>query len=362
MIPSVLSAQVRRGVEEFLLTTFPTTNPFFAGRLEELLRREGALFRGPYLSIKLPFLPGDPNRRLFPDIIPDGFQPHRHRQQAWERLDGRNPRSTLVATGTGSGKTEAFLFAILDDCLRRLGGPGIKAIIVYPMNALATDQARRLAKTIYDNPRLRGRVTAGLYIGGRQEENGTGLSRTMGPGEEGAACARCRVKPDQEAEAIRATLLADLPPEASDPTHPQHRLWLLAYLVDRHRREAKAQWWDYFRVRELGEEDLLDEPKALVGLEFAGRVEIVTRKDTGKPTGSVFDRYRYPSQEIDFGRKARLKLHDGSGFGEVDARDTGACTIDVKKGKARADLHPSVVFADDVVPTATVQRAVMRLA
>jgi len=43
MIPSVLAAQVRRGVEEFLLTTFPITNPFFAGRLEELLRTDGAV-------------------------------------------------------------------------------------------------------------------------------------------------------------------------------------------------------------------------------------------------------------------------------------------------------------------------------
>ncbi|MCK4807917.1 MAG: DEAD/DEAH box helicase, partial [Candidatus Aegiribacteria sp.] len=46
---------------------------------------------------------------------------------------------------------------------------GIKAIIIYPMNALATDQAGRIARMIHDNPSLKGRVTAGLYIGQKGE-------------------------------------------------------------------------------------------------------------------------------------------------------------------------------------------------
>ena len=65
--------------------------------------------------------------------------------------------STLVATGTGSGKTESFLYPILDHC-KNVGRRGIKAIVIYPMNALATDQARRaeflttrgLTRGIYD--------------------------------------------------------------------------------------------------------------------------------------------------------------------------------------------------------------------
>jgi uncharacterized protein len=167
---------------------------------------------------------------------------------------------------------------------------------------------------------------------------------------------------DQEAEAIRAGILATLAPEASDPAHHQHPLWLLAYLVDWHRREAKAQWWDYFRVRELDDEDLLNERGVLVGLELVGRVAEVKSAKTGKPTGSVIDRYRYPRQEVDFGRGTRLKLRDGSTFGEVADRDASAVTIDVKKGKAAADLHPDAVFADEVVSTTVLQRAVMRLA
>ena len=83
--------------------------------------------------------------------------------------------STLVATGTGSGKTECFLLPILDHCLRD-NRPGVKAILIYPMNALATDQAGRIARLIHNAPALRG-VRAGLYVGGEGDAH-----RAMGPG------------------------------------------------------------------------------------------------------------------------------------------------------------------------------------
>lgn len=54
---------------------------------------------------------------------------------------------TVVATGTGSGKTETFLFPLLDHCLSH-PGEGVKALIVYPMNALANDQLRRLGDLV----------------------------------------------------------------------------------------------------------------------------------------------------------------------------------------------------------------------
>ena len=49
MIPSVIARQIQRGVEDFLLTTFPITNPFFAGSLEKLLARRGCSSAGPTL-------------------------------------------------------------------------------------------------------------------------------------------------------------------------------------------------------------------------------------------------------------------------------------------------------------------------
>ena len=166
----------------------------------------------------------------------------------------------------------------------------------------------------------------------------------------------------QEVAALRARLLDGLAPEAHDPVHPDHARWLLAYLIDWHRREENAQWWDYFRLKELPEEELLDEGRALAGLEFVERVDAITNKRTGRPTGSVVDRYRYPSQEVELRQKGKLKLQDGRGFGEVQGLDRDPRVIDVRKGPSVADEHPTAVFAADVYSTEAAQRSVMRLA
>ena len=100
----------------------------------------------------------------FPDV-PLGFTPYRHQRTAFSRLAASAGRSTVVATGTGSGKTECFLYPILDHCRERAGTAGIKAIVIYPMNALAADQARRIGETIDRTPALRGKVTAGVFVG-----------------------------------------------------------------------------------------------------------------------------------------------------------------------------------------------------
>lgn len=164
MLPSVLSRQIETGISDFLRTTFPVTTPFFHGIIDRLIEQDQFLFKGPFLSIKLPFRTGQSGKTYFSGFDP-GFTPHLHQEKAFERLTGNTPQSTIVATGTGSGKTESFLLPILEYCYRLRGTEGIKAIIVYPMNALANDQAKRLAKLIHGNENLRGNVTAGLFVG-----------------------------------------------------------------------------------------------------------------------------------------------------------------------------------------------------
>ena len=156
-------------MEDFLRTTFPISTPFFHGLIDRLLAEEGGVFKGPYLSIQLPFREGQGGPDFFPEV-PLRFRPFLHQEAAFRRLSGERPRSTIVATGTGSGKTECFLFPILDYCLRHRGEPGLKAIIVYPMNALAADQAGRIARIVWDNSRLKGNVTAGLFVGESERE------------------------------------------------------------------------------------------------------------------------------------------------------------------------------------------------
>jgi DEAD/DEAH box helicase domain-containing protein len=110
-------------------------------------------------------------RDAFPDV-PLPFPPYLHQEQAFQRLCGSPGRSTIIATGTGSGKTECFLYPLLDYCWHKRGEPGIKAIVIYPLNALATDQAKRFARVIYDNARLRSTVRVGLYIGAQDGYTG----------------------------------------------------------------------------------------------------------------------------------------------------------------------------------------------
>jgi predicted RecB family nuclease len=76
---------------------------------------------------------------------------------------------------------------------------------------------------------------------------------------------------DDEVEALRARLLAGIDGDPSDPTHPQHTRWMLAYLIDWHRREQKAAWWEYYRVRELVGEEALDDPGGRVAEEILYR-------------------------------------------------------------------------------------------
>jgi len=170
VIPTAVAREARENLLDYLRTTYNLADLDFERALFEHLGGPEGLFRGPYLDIRLPFRQVRPGTQLPLDIAPS-FRPWRHQMRAFERLHGQRghqPQHTLVTTGTGSGKTECFLFPILDHCwrLREHGKRGIKAILLYPMNALATDQARRLARTLWDDPRLKGRVTAGLYIGG----------------------------------------------------------------------------------------------------------------------------------------------------------------------------------------------------
>ena len=172
MQPLIVAEQVRQGVADFLATTFPATTPGFETLMADFLATPGKLAQGPYVSIGLPFrkYAGKP---VF-DWLEKGFVPHSHQARAFERLVGDEPRSTLIATGTGSGKTECFLYPVLEHCRqqRAAGKRGIKAILIYPMNALATDQASRLAKEILTRPAFAG-ISAGLYVGDEPGEKST---------------------------------------------------------------------------------------------------------------------------------------------------------------------------------------------
>ena len=162
MIPSIVGFEVQAALRDFLATEFQPSNAQLSDLIDDFLADETNLLKGPYLSLALPFHTSAAGGEPFPET-PLGFTPFQHQRHAFDRLS--SGRSTIVATGTGSGKTEAFLYPILDWCRKQSGQPGIKAILIYPMNALASDQAGRIARIVYRTPSLRGKVVAGLYVG-----------------------------------------------------------------------------------------------------------------------------------------------------------------------------------------------------
>src|SRR5207248_195111 len=76
----------------------------------------------------------------------------------------------------------------------------------------------------------------------------------------------------KRALALMARLLVDVPDEECERTPEQQAQWLLAHLLEWHRREEKAPWWEYFRLKALTDDERLDEHYAVSGLEFMKRV------------------------------------------------------------------------------------------
>lgn len=156
-----------------LLTTFSFADEDLMKQLREGLAhppgREERLAKGPYVYLNRPFVQGPGMNELVHELSLHDAMPgifkfdslHKHQELCLRAvLENRN---VLLATGTGSGKTEAFLLPILQHCLelRDSGASaGIVALLIYPMNALVNDQLERLRYLLAGS-----RVTFGRYTG-----------------------------------------------------------------------------------------------------------------------------------------------------------------------------------------------------
>ena len=155
-------------------------------------------------------------------------------------------------------------------------------------------------------------------------------------------------------QALFTALTAGVPTERTERNEEQQARWLLAHLLDFHRREAKAPWWEFFRLRDLTEEDLLEEKAAVAGLRFADRI--------GGTKKCPVDRYKYPPQETDIRDGDELHLPDGTDFGTVYAIDRRTHALDVKKRGLQAEIHPSALFAHSFVNTDVLAASLLRIA
>ena len=157
----------------------------------------------------------------------------------------------------------------------------------------------------------------------------------------------------QKIDALMTRLTHDVPIEPPERTPEQQARWLLAYLLDWHRREQKATWWEYFRLRDLSAVDLLHERAALSGLEFVGPV--------GGTARAPIHRYRYPPQETQLRGGEDVHSLGGDALGEAMAVSLENRTIDVKKRQVTRSTHPEALFAHTVIRSHELAGSLMRL-
>ena len=173
--PIAYTENVVRSFLRYQLTAYPFADPGLHRQMRELLSldrtRRSPLLKGPYVSLSRPFRDGCAveslvaERVLHPHLrerIPAAITHLRsHQEQAIRAIAAG--RTTLISTGTGSGKTECFLYPIVSQCLKlrdQGAPPGISAVIVYPMNALAEDQLMRLRGLLAGTG-----IPFGIYVG-----------------------------------------------------------------------------------------------------------------------------------------------------------------------------------------------------
>lgn len=168
---------IRSTYLRYLKTIKPFQDEWYRQAFSDAVNEPDLLVKGPLLEIAMPYEKGASIRELVeegilspefaklnsPDL-PYERPMYRHQVNAIRKaILGRN---LVVASGTGSGKTETFLVPILNYLFREkengtLSQPGVRAMLLYPMNALANDQMKRLRRLLENYPA----ITFGRYIG-----------------------------------------------------------------------------------------------------------------------------------------------------------------------------------------------------
>jgi predicted RecB family nuclease len=148
-------------------------------------------------------------------------------------------------------------------------------------------------------------------------------------------------------------LTRDVPADPRERSPEQQARWLMAHLLDWHRREDKAAWWEFFRLSELSAEDLQQERAGLSGLEYVGSVG-------GTPRAPVH-RYRFPLQDSEVREEEQLHLSGGEKLGKVQAISYETRLIDIKKRTDTAAIHPDAVFTHKVIDTGVLAESLLRI-
>jgi len=151
-------------------------------------------------------------------------------------------------------------------------------------------------------------------------------------------------------------LTENLPEDRTIWNEADKAKWLLAHLIDYFRREDKSAWWEFYRVHEMNEDDLLDERKAVTGLRFIKPIELGPRAKT------PVHRYEYPPQEVSLDEGDEVYEVKGEKIGTVHAIQLEHYTIDIKKTGKTIDLHASSLHALERIDPGALATSIMNVA
>ena len=164
----------------FVLTTVCRNNQNLRNELEKIFKSDELIWRDIILQSTPEYLIVG-KEELDPLSFDSKFKeflkkklpyPYYHQLSAWKNiLSGNN---CVIATGTGSGKTEAFIMPLLNHCVKSQH-KGVQAIIIYPLKALATDQGKRIGKYLDEINNIYGTdIKYGILDGDTGKRNSAG--------------------------------------------------------------------------------------------------------------------------------------------------------------------------------------------
>lgn len=176
--PISFSQDLKAVLARYVATTLPISRRYSKlSREFRLLLEQEQLVQGPYVEALPDFEKGKALAQLLKKaggflhdglgLLPTANRPlHLHQEKALRHAIC-DQESFLTATGTGSGKTETFLYPIAHDLLSDTDPkrPGVRALLVYPMNALANDQLYYRVAPLFARYLKDYGITFGRYTG-----------------------------------------------------------------------------------------------------------------------------------------------------------------------------------------------------
>ena len=175
MDPILTRDTIAKDYREYIASILSVRNPDITDSALKTLAA-AQFVKGPYLEATPPFVAGKSLRGLITEgilstefsKIPDDIHLDRplyaHQEQAIRKIT-ESHQNIIVATGTGSGKTECYFYPIFNALMEQAKAgtlkPGVQALLLFPMNALANDQLKKLRGLLKNYPQ----ITFGRYTG-----------------------------------------------------------------------------------------------------------------------------------------------------------------------------------------------------